>query len=42
MLHPTAPVADDLIEMRGLRFHYRDWPSSRPGAPDRGTPSPRR
>jgi pimeloyl-ACP methyl ester carboxylesterase len=29
-----APVMDELIEMRGLRFHYRDWPSSKPGASD--------
>jgi pimeloyl-ACP methyl ester carboxylesterase len=27
-------VTDELIEMRGLRFHYRDWSSHRPGAPD--------
>lgn len=27
-----ASVQDELIEMRGLRFHYRDWPSQRPGA----------
>ena len=27
-------VVDELIELRGLRFHYRDWPSARPGAPD--------
>src|SRR5271168_3693715 len=27
-------VADELIEMRGLRFHYRDWPAQRPGARD--------
>jgi hypothetical protein len=20
-------VTDELIELRGLRFHYRDWPS---------------
>ena len=30
----TAPAFDELIEMRGLRFHYRDWPSRRAGAPD--------
>ena len=30
----TAPVVDELIELRGLRFHYRDWPSRRAGAPD--------
>lgn len=29
----TAMVTDEIIEMRGLRFHYRDWPSSSPGAP---------
>jgi esterase len=34
MNHTAAPVADELIEMRGLRFHYRDWPARRPGAPD--------
>jgi esterase len=27
-------VVDELIEMRGLRFHYRDWASKRPDAPD--------
>ena len=27
-------VTDELIEMRGLRFHYRDWASKRAGAPD--------
>ncbi|MFI4932984.1 MAG: alpha/beta fold hydrolase [Caulobacterales bacterium] len=32
MTLPT--VVDELIEMRGLRFHYRDWPSARAGAPD--------
>jgi len=26
-------VVDELIEMRGLRFHYRDWPSARADAP---------
>lgn len=25
-------VQDELIEMRGLRFHYRDWPSARADA----------
>ena len=30
----NAPVVDELIEMRGLRFHYRDWPSRRASAPD--------
>jgi pimeloyl-ACP methyl ester carboxylesterase len=29
---PT-PVTDELIEMRGLRFHYRDWRSRRAGVP---------
>ena len=28
-----APVMDELIEMRGLRFHYRDWAPKRAGAP---------
>jgi hypothetical protein len=53
MLHTFAPVVDELIELRGLRFHYRDWPSKRVGAPDLvllhgftatpgpGTPSPK-
>ena len=27
-------VVDELIEMRGLRFHYRDWRSRRSDAPD--------
>lgn len=30
---PLAPVTDQLIEMRGLRFHYRDWPATRADAP---------
>ncbi len=34
MIHTAAPVTDELIEMRGLRFHYRDWPSTRAGPPD--------
>jgi pimeloyl-ACP methyl ester carboxylesterase len=29
----ASPVTDELIEMRGLRFHYRDWRSRRAGAP---------
>ncbi|HEV2363009.1 MAG TPA: alpha/beta hydrolase [Caulobacteraceae bacterium] len=29
-----AEVTDELVEMRGLRFHYRDWPARRQGAPD--------
>ena len=29
-----AMVTDELIEMRGLRFHYRDWPARKSGAPD--------
>ncbi|MFI4975883.1 MAG: alpha/beta fold hydrolase [Caulobacterales bacterium] len=31
---PQPQVTDELIEMRGLRFHYRDWTSRRAGAPD--------
>jgi len=27
-------VSDELIELRGLRFHYRDWASNKPDAPD--------
>ena len=27
-------AADELIEMRGMRFHYRDWPARKPGARD--------
>jgi esterase len=34
MQFTSAPVADEIIEMRGLRFHYRDWQSKRAGAPD--------
>jgi pimeloyl-ACP methyl ester carboxylesterase len=34
MSDTSAPVADELIELRGLRFHYRDWASKREGAPD--------
>jgi pimeloyl-ACP methyl ester carboxylesterase len=26
-------VTDELIEIRGLRLHYRDWVSAQPGAP---------
>ncbi len=26
-------VRDELIELRGLRFHYRDWPGPTPDAP---------
>jgi len=29
----TQTVADELIELRGPRFHYRDWPSARADAP---------
>jgi pimeloyl-ACP methyl ester carboxylesterase len=29
----NEPVVDELIEMRGLRFHFRDWASKREGAP---------
>jgi pimeloyl-ACP methyl ester carboxylesterase len=28
-----SEVRDEMIEMRGLRFSYRDWPSSKPNAP---------
>jgi pimeloyl-ACP methyl ester carboxylesterase len=34
MRFTAAPVADEMIEMRGLRFHYRDWAPKKPGAPD--------
>lgn len=34
MLFSHAPVADELIELRDLRFHYRDWPSQRADARD--------
>jgi pimeloyl-ACP methyl ester carboxylesterase len=30
---PTSIVSDDLIELHGLRFHFRDWPARRDGAP---------
>jgi pimeloyl-ACP methyl ester carboxylesterase len=30
----SQAVTDELIELRGLRFHYRDWPCKRPDAPD--------
>ena len=33
MAGTQSPVSDELIEMRGLRFHYRDWRSKRAGAP---------
>ncbi|MGE0422797.1 MAG: alpha/beta fold hydrolase [Reyranellaceae bacterium] len=35
-MNPTIgdTVRDELIEMRGLRFHFRDWPSTRAGARD--------
>jgi pimeloyl-ACP methyl ester carboxylesterase len=29
-----ARATDELIELRGLRFHYRDWAAQRPEAPD--------
>jgi esterase len=29
----NALVADELVELRSLRFHFRDWPSKRPDAP---------
>ncbi|HEY2179361.1 MAG TPA: alpha/beta hydrolase [Caulobacteraceae bacterium] len=28
-----SPVIDELIELRGLRLHYRDWAARSPGAP---------
>lgn len=28
-----TPVSDEWIEMRGLRFHFRDWAPSKPDAP---------
>ncbi|MBV9331570.1 MAG: alpha/beta hydrolase, partial [Alphaproteobacteria bacterium] len=34
MLPAMEDVRDELIEMRGLRFHYRDWTARRSGAPD--------
>jgi pimeloyl-ACP methyl ester carboxylesterase len=33
MATAQPPVTDELIEMRGLRFHYRDWRARRTGAP---------
>ena len=33
MIATPATVVDELIEMRGLRFHYRDWAATRPDAP---------
>ena len=27
-------VRDELIELRGLRFHYREWACARAAAPD--------
>lgn len=37
----VAPVVDELIELRGLRFHYRDWPAqlSSTDAPSSNDPS---
>ena len=29
-----SDVVDELIELRGLRFHYRDWPARHADAPD--------
>lgn len=28
-----TPVSDELIELRGLRFHYRDWAPAHPALP---------
>ena len=33
MIFTAAAVVDELIQMRGLRFHYRDWLSERAEAP---------
>ncbi len=33
MAGTQSSVTDELIEMRGLRFHYRDWRSKRTDAP---------
>ena len=33
MSSTNTAVVDELIEMRGLRFHFRDWPSKRLNAP---------
>ena len=30
----NAPVRDEMVEMRGLRFCYRDWPSAKRDAQD--------
>ena len=30
---PNDAARDEIIEMRGLRFHFRDWPASRENAP---------
>ena len=32
MAAQQSPVIDELIELRGLRFHYRDWAPKREGA----------
>jgi esterase len=29
----ASTVTDEIIELRGLRFHYRDWSPKTPGAP---------
>jgi pimeloyl-ACP methyl ester carboxylesterase len=34
MMREDSLVRDELIEMRELRFHYRDWASRRDGAPN--------
>src|SRR5436190_8335220 len=33
MAIPQPPVTDELIELRGLRFHYRDWRPAHARAP---------
>jgi pimeloyl-ACP methyl ester carboxylesterase len=34
MPQTSLAAVDELIELRGLRFHFRDWPSKQVGAPD--------
>src|SRR5579862_5593969 len=34
MPQTSLSVVDEMIELRGLRFHFRDWPSKQVGAPD--------
>lgn len=30
----TRTVTDEFVELNGIRFHYRDWPSAKAGAQD--------